>query len=246
MTRGFYTLGSGLITQNRQLSAISNNLANSKTNGFKKDVVVSTAFGDMVMNRIDSMRTPVGDVSMLRTVDISHTVHSQGFLEDTQRNLDFAIMNSGFFAIQGENSTVYSRNGSFNIDAEGYLMLQGVGRVLGDNGNPIQVGTDKIVADESGTIRSEAGAVLGKIGIYDFENYGELLTVGEGMYNGPNPTLVESPTLRWKNLEGSNVDVGQEMTNSIATQRILQSVSQAVKMYDTTLQAATTQIGRIQ
>lgn len=244
MTRGFYTLGSGMMTQNRMLSAISNNIANVKTPGFKKDTIISTTFGDMVMNRIDSNKTALGDVSFLRTTDISSTIHSQGMLESTERTLDFAITGSGFFAVQGENGTVYSRNGSFNIDNEGYLVLTGVGRVLGENG-PIQVGTDNFNADEKGNILSQTGQNIGKIAVYDFEEYANLLTVGEGLYNGPNPTVVENPSMRWKSIEASNVDVGEEMTNSIATQRILQSVSQSLKMYDATMQTATTQIGRL-
>lgn len=244
MTRGFYTLGSGMITQNRMLSAISNNIANVKTPGFKKDTIISTTFSDMVMNRIDSEKTGLGNVSMLRTTDISSTIHSQGMLESTDRTLDFAIINQGFFAVQGQNGTVYSRNGSFNIDNEGYLVLPGVGRVLGENG-PIQVGTDNFSADEQGNILNATGGRIGKIAVYDFADYANLLTVGEGMYNGPNPTLVDKPVMQWKTVETSNVDIGQEMTNSIATQRILQSVSQSLKMYDATMQSATTQIGRV-
>lgn len=244
MTRGFYTLGSGMITQNRMLSAISNNIANVKTPGFKKDTILSQTFGEMVMNRVDGQITPLGTVSMLRSADEQYTIHSQGMLDTTERNLDFALVGSGFFQVQGDNGTVFTRNGSFNIDNEGYLILSGVGRVMGENG-PIQIGTDNFTADENGNLFSANGAALGSIAVYDFENYAELLTVGDGMYNAPNSQRVENPLIKWQTIESSNVDVGQEMTNSIATQRILQSIAQSLQMYDSTMQSATTQIGKV-
>lgn len=255
MTRGFYALGSSMLTQNRTFSALSNNIANLQTPGFKRDTVVSTSFGDMVMNRVDSRNTPLGNVSMLRTVSETATIHSQGMLKPSERNLDFAIEGAGFFGIKpaqaegqaAAQATVYTRNGSFNLDNEGYLILEGVGRVQGTNGD-IQLGTDNFTIDSSGNIYSTAGEQLGTVALYDFADYGNIITVGEGMYsgtNGINPTLVENPVMSNKTIEGSNVDMGQEMTSSIATQRILQSVAQALKMYDATMQSATTQIGRI-
>lgn len=244
MTRGFYTLGSGMITQNRMLKAISNNVANVKTPGFKKDTVISTTFGDMVMNRVDKNKTELGNVSMFRTTDLTDTVHSQGMMESTERALDFAIVGSGFFGVQGANGTVYSRNGSFNIDNEGYLVLPEVGRVMGQNG-PIKVGTDNFTSDEQGNIINSQGERIDKLAVFDFENYTNLLTVGEGMYSGGNAQMVQNPSFKWQTIESSNVNIGQEMTNSIATQRILQSISQSIKMYDSTMQSATTQIARL-
>ncbi|MEG2429048.1 MAG: flagellar hook-basal body protein [Oscillospiraceae bacterium] len=244
MTRGFYTLGSGLLTQNRTLSAISNNIANVNTPGHKKDTVLSSTFGDMVMNRVEKNRVGVGDVSMMRTVTESAKIHTQGNLKPSERNLDFAIVGSGFFAVQGENGTVYSRNGSMNLDNEGYLVLDGVGRVMGKNG-PIKANTDKIFCDNKGTIYNENNEQIDSFALYDFPNYQDLITVGEGMFSGTNATPVANQTMRSKTIELSNVDVAQEMTDSIAAQRILQSISQTVKMYDKTMESATTQIGRV-
>jgi len=244
MTRGFYTLGSSLLTQNRTLSAISNNIANVKTTGFKKDSIMTTTFGDMLISRIEGGKTGLGDVSMLRTADITATIHSQGSLQDSERPLDFALLGEGFFGVQGENGEiVYTRGGSFNLDDAGYLYLEGVGRVMGENG-PIFLGTDNVQGDEYGNIFNSSGTRLGKLAISNFEDYSQLLKVGEGLYSG-NAIPSNNATLKWKALEGSNVEIGQEMTNSIATQRILQSVSQALKMYDATLNTAVTQIARL-
>lgn len=246
MNRGFFMLGSSMLTQSRTLNTISNNIANIKTAGYKRDTMLSKTFGEMVMNRIDGGRTELGDVSHMRTADISAKIHSQGQLESSDRNMDFALFGAGFFKVKNaETDPVYTRNGSFDLDNEGFLILEGVGRVQGEDGD-IYLGTDKFTTDGAGTILSAEREVLGKIGVYNFEDYNTLLTVDDGMYRGEaDGTLVESPDLRTNYLEMSNVDLAREMASTIETQRILQNVSQAFKMYDATLQSATTQIGRI-
>lgn len=245
MTRGFYTLGSSLITQNRMLSAISNNIANVKTPGFKKTTILTKTFDEMMLNRIDENKTPLGNVSMFRTADISSTVHSQGSVEQTERALDFSITGEGFFAVQTQGgNTVYTRSGSFNVDNEGYLTAPGIGRILGENG-PIRLGTDQVTADEKGNIYNDKGKAIGKLALYDFADYNNLQTVGTGLFSGGNATRVQNPTIMWKSVEGSNVNIGEELSSSIATQRVLQSVSQAIKMYDTTMASAVSQIARI-
>ncbi|MEG2814176.1 MAG: flagellar basal body rod C-terminal domain-containing protein, partial [Oscillospiraceae bacterium] len=116
--------------------------------------------------------------------------------------------------------------------------------VMGKNG-PIKANTDKIFCDNKGTIYNENNEQIDSFALYDFPNYHDLITVGEGMFSGTNATPVANQTMRSKTIELSNVDVAQEMTDSIAAQRILQSISQTVKMYDKTMESATTQIGRV-
>jgi len=244
MVRGFYTLASGMITQERILSTISNNLSNVETTGYKKQQVTTTTFGEMVMARIGSEITPLGTVSSIQIADETNTIHSQGTLENTNRNLDFAISNEGFFAVQSDNGLVYTRNGNFSIDEEGYLTLGNVGRVVGENG-PIQLGTDSFTTDNYGGLYVN-DQLVDSIAVYNFEDYNTLKISGEGMYTATqNAVLMDSPTVLWKTLEGSNVDTGEEMTNAISSQRQLQSCSQALQMYDETLNKAVTDIGRL-
>ena len=244
MVRGFYTLGSGMLTQSRILTGISNNLANVETLGYKKEQVSATTFGSMVINRVDSQRTPIGSLSMITLADKTNVIHSEGSIKNTQRNLDFAIQGEGFFAVQGQNGTVYTRNGSFNVDQEGYLILEGQGRVMGSNG-PIHVGTDNFTADAQGNL-SVNGNAVGKLAVYNFADYNNLKISGEGMFTAAGgANLVQNPDILWKTVEGSNVNSAEEMTNAISSQRNLQTCSQAIKMYDQVLSRAVTDIGKI-
>lgn len=245
MERGFYALGSGMLTQSRVLTGISNNLANVETPGYKKKDVSVTTFGKMVINRVDTQKTPIGSMNLITVANEMNTIHSQGTLKDTQRTLDFAIKGEGFYAVQGTNGTVYTRNGSFNVDQDGYLTLNDVGRVMGQNG-PIQIGTDQFTADEQGNLIVN-GQVVDKIAVYNFADYKNLQTAGEGMFTstGGAPTLMVEPSIMWKTIEGSNVDSAEEMTDALSAQRNLQTCSQAIKMYDEIMSKAATDIAKI-
>lgn len=244
MVRGFYDLGSGIITQNRKLNAISNNIANVNTNGFKSSEVEERAFGDLVIVRSDGQKTTIGNATLMDTADEAVTDFSQGDLKGTDRALDFAISGDGFFAVQGSSGTVYTRNGSFNVDSDGYLVLKGVGRVLGQNGEPVLVGTDDITSDEQGDLFA-GGNLVGRLAVYDFSDTAALSTSGYGLFTGTGAALVASPQISWKSLELSNTDMTQEMTQAIASQRSLQTCSEALKMYDTILDQAVSDIPKV-
>ncbi len=243
MVRGFYALGSGMLTQSRILTGVSNNLANIETPGYKKKEVTTSTFGSMVINRVDSQKTPIGTMSLITAADKTNVIHSEGSLKSTERPLDFAIQGEGFFAVQGNNGTVYTRNGSFNVDAEGYLVLDNVGRVMGQNG-PIQIGSDQFTADSQGNL-TVGGNVVDKISVYNFDDYNNLRISGDGMFTGTNATLVRNPDIMWKTIEGSNVNAAEEMTDALSAQRNLQNCSQAIKMYDQVLSDAVTNIAKI-
>lgn len=237
MVRGFYMLGSGILTQSRVLNTISNNVANADTSGFKKSRVMPKTFGSMVIERVDAQRTPVGVASLMNTADEAVTDYSGGTVAGTDRKLDFAINGDGFFAVQGDNGTVYTRNGSFNIDNDGYLVLKGQGKVLGSDGRPIRPGTDDLSSDGQGGLTA-GGRSVGRLAVYRFQDPAALKTVGEGMFQGTAATPVANANILWKTLEGSNVNMAEEMTNALSSQRELQTCSQALKMYDTVLDQA--------
>ncbi len=239
MFKGFYMAASGMLTQSRVLNTISNNMANASTPGYKGDTLATTTFGDILINRTGnkdkSVYTPLNNSSMIKTADELVTNYKEGALEFTDRKLDFAINGNGFFQIQtanGENK--YTRNGSLNIDGDGYLCLQHIGRVMGENG-PIQLETDKINVSEEGSItHSETGESLGKIRLVNFTDYTQVQKVDEGMFETTNPlnTVAMEGRLKQGALERSNVQAMDEMMAMMASQRAFQSAGQIAKEYD--------------
>jgi len=254
MFRGFYTLTSDMLTQQRRLNIISNNIANISTPGFKKDSLMTTTFQEALTVRTGSTdksrQTPLGNVAMMRVGDEKITNYEQAAFDVTGRPLDVGLAGVGFFVIQtpdGEN--LYTRNGSFTLDDEGYLYMQHIGRVLGDNGEPIMLGTDKVRFQRDGTITyEETGAVFGRLSIVDFDDYYVLEKTGEGMFTNPDPANVidmRMPDVRGRMLERSNVNAMEEVVAMISSQRGLQSASQILKMYDMIMNKAANEIGRI-
>lgn len=249
MFKGFYNLSSSMLTQNKNLNVISNNLANVSTSGYKSDTMVSGTFKDQVMTRtanniLGAAGNPLGNSSMITVPYETVTNLEDGGWEETGSSLDFAINGKGFFEVKRQGENVYTRNGSFSLDNDGYLVLQGVGRVNGSNG-PIRITTDDFQVEPDGSIYDATGKLISKLRIMDFQNYDNLTKVGEGVFSGGGQGRVADSTIMWKYVETSNVDPVQEMTDMLVSQRSLQSAAQILKMYDLMAAKAATEIGKV-
>ena len=249
MFKGFYNLSSSMLTQNKNLNVVSNNLANVSTSGYKSDRMISGTFQDAVISRtgnniMGAEGASLGNSSMITVPYETVTDFADGGWEQTGGLLDFAIDGTGFFEVDRQGEKVYTRNGSFSLDQEGYLVLQGVGRVNGTNG-PILITTDNFVVEPDGGIYDTSGKLISKLKIVDFENYDDLTKVAEGVFSGGTAKNADSMVM-WKYVETSNVDPVREMTDMLVNQRTLQSAAQILKMYDAMAQKATTEIGRVQ
>lgn len=223
MFQGFYDLASNMITQNRNLNVISTNMANVSTTGYKSDRLTQSTFKEEMIYRYDRYtKTPIGSVSRVNTADRRITSHAEGILRDTGRTLDFAIEGRGFFVVQTPNGQAYTRNGSFNLDGEGYLTLQGVGRVLGTNG-PIRLTTDNVLLDGGNNIVSaDTGEVFGELQVVDFADYNQLVKTSGGIFTGGAPQPLGAARIKQKYIEASNVDMAGEMVAMMSAERGLQ------------------------
>jgi flagellar basal-body rod protein FlgG len=239
MFKGFYMATSGMLTQSRIMNTISNNISNASTPGYKADTLATTTFGEVLINRTGnkdkSTYTPLNDSSMIRTADELVTNYTEGNLDFTEKKLDFAISGKGFFEIQTpEGESRYSRNGSFTVDQEGYLTLQHIGRVMGQDG-PIQLPTDDINVDKEGNIsNAKTGDELGQLKVTDFTDYQLVQKVDEGMFETTDPTnaVVSDGGVLQGAIERSNVSAMDQMLGMITSQRAFQSASQIAKQYD--------------
>lgn len=249
MFKGFYNLTSGMLTQQRHLNVVGNNMVNVSTAGFKESRYTATTFDDVMYARVgnrEKIYTDIGRQSYIRANSEIYVNHEQGIPEPTNIPLDFAIMGEGFFAIQDEEGNMtYTRAGSFSLDEEGYLCFPGMGYVVDPQGQPIQLQTDKITADEQGNIFNENGGFLGQVGVYTFEDTAALEHDGNGFFTGEGAQPAENPELLWKYVERSNVELIRQMTDMITCQRALQSCASVTKMYDEVMGHAASDVGRL-
>lgn len=250
MFQGYYTLGSTMISQNRNLNVISNNMANAATTGYKSDQYIASTFREEMLYRSGNItphkRTPIGTTAMIQATNARVTNYEQGALEPTEMDLDVALQGNGFFVIQtADDELVYSRNGSFITDDEGYLAMPSVGRVMGTNG-PIRLTTDNVTIDANGQItNSDTAEYYATLQLVDFEDYAALIKGNNGTFTAGEEAVEQNPEnlqVVQGMLERSNTSMVDEMTSMIAAQRSLQAAAQMIKMYDT-LDGRTVTIG---
>lgn len=254
-----YTAATGMDAMETKLDVIANNLANINTTGFKKD---RANFEDLLYRTEvypgvqDANQTPTAvgtQVGLGVRVTSTQTDQRQGTLQQTGRNLDIAIEGTGYLRVldPGSQSTVYTRAGNLDINANGQLVIGSAqtGRLLDP---PIQIPPDAtaivINADGQVMVRQPGNVELqqqGQIQMAQFINPDGLLKVGENMYmqtdasgqeTAGNPGQNGLGVLRQGNLEASNVEPVQELIDLITTQRAFELNSQAVQAGDQMMQ----------
>jgi len=214
MISGIYNLIDGSITQQLRFETIANNMANSNTNGFKKDII---SFSEA-----------------LETQSNSGTDFSQGPLRFTGNDLDVALSSEGFFKIETPNGIRYTRDGAFSVNAEGFLVTGNGDTVLGQNG-PISVegGEVSIGRDGQVVVNNES---VDKILVVDFDEPQLLRKEGWSCYSyqGENSGIstVSDAEIQHKYLESSNVNPMQETIEMIETYRAFESVQKAIQSID--------------
>lgn len=250
MYKGFYNLTSAMLTHQHNLNVIGNNIVNISTAGFKQDRYTASTFDDVMYSRVGDLFSggqEIGRQSYIRAASETYTDFTQGAPEPTGLPLDFCIVGDGFFAVQNVDGEVgYTRMGNFSLNDEGYLCLPGFGRILDPNGQPVYLGTDKISADGQGQIYYNGGGMIGRLGIYRFEDNQEDLEFNEqGLFTGEGAELSQDYKIMHGYLERSNADMVKQMTELITFQRALQSAAQVTKMYDSLATRTASEVGRI-
>lgn len=232
------------MTLRRELDVVANNIANADTTGFKvEQLLVGTEVGERARNAFVKP-----SVSFALDNGVGRD-YGQGALNQTGRNLDFAIEGEGaFFKVQDGAGEAYTRDGAFTLDPEGKLTTQGGLPVLGDGG-PIILDTTKgepsVGAD--GTI-TQAGLPVGRLSVVRFDALAALEKGGDGLYrNASNATAAEATDARVKQgmLEGSNVNPILEITNLIEIQRAYESVTRMIEQNNDLSRRSVERLGRV-
>jgi flagellar basal-body rod protein FlgG len=239
-----------MLAQQRNIDLIGNNLVNAETPGFRSERMVFTTFRHELMIRQEAFsRTFIGDADPISLVDDVVTLHQSGIYQDTGFAFDLAIDGPGYFMVQGNGTQPYvTRNGQFNMDAEGYLILPNFGRVLDQEGEPILVKNAQFKIANDGTVANEAGKRIATLAIVSPQLVDDLTRLENGMYQlrqGAEAEPSEGFRVVQGVLERSNVDYNMEMTTLLEAQRAFQSCSSALQMIDTMNRRAATSIASL-
>jgi flagellar basal-body rod protein FlgG len=244
MQTGFYSNTGGMVTQFNRLDLISNNLANINTAAFKRDDVVIGDYMRLYKETHDilPLRNHTRDASqhlnraMVRVPQIveEYTNHDLGVLQQTGNDLDVALQNPNtYFVVETPNGVRYTRDGSFRLDDQGYLIAKEGFRLLDTRGAAIQLPSDrKIIINQEGSIFAQnmenllEQEEIAAIGIVRFDNPKWLEKVGHSYYkndeSGKQPIAAEGQFLLAQGyLEKSNINPISEMTALIETNRLV-------------------------
>ena len=255
MNSALWAAKTGLDAQQTKMSVVSHNLANVNTTGFKKDRAI---FEDLLYQNVKQVGgstsqdtvSPTG-LSVGTGVRIVATEknYTQGGLSNTGNSLDVAINGRGFFQVlMPDGSFGYTRDGSFKMSAEGELVTSSgykvqPGITIPAGAQSVTIGTDGVV---SALVSGQSSPTqIGTLQLTDFVNPSGLQPRGENMVvesaaSGPaqtsTPGLNGLGTVQQGSLEGSNVNVVEELVNMIETQRAYEMNSKAISTTDQMLQ----------
>ena len=251
MLRGYYTSVNGILNEERILNVITNNLSNTNTAGYKSDAAIPTTFHDNLLLLANGERSETGTIRY-RTLEQTKTSLESGTFEQTFSRLDMAVMGSVYFNIQRRDSgeVLLTRNGQFNIDNEGYLALGSAGRVIDDNGDPIQLGTANFTVREDGLIQVDDGREIQLALTFlpddsDIEKVDtNLMRPYEDVGWGNIPEgMVYRIRQGW--YERSNVNVAAEMAKAMDANSLFRANSQALQIINSVNQLAVNNLMKI-
>ena len=219
MVKGLYTTYTGLVNSQHRMDIVSNNLANSTTTGYKKEGCTTQSFDSVYGIKVKDLTVGhlnqnIGELSLGAKIGETYTDWEQGSFKNTGSQYDFALAGDGFFSISftnknGEESTMYTRDGNFQINADGYLVTKDGDYVLGESG-PIQ------------------------LAITDFEDYNYLEKYGENLYRTVDGAAEKdsTATVNQGYLEASNINVVSEMVEMINIAREFESNQKVMNTID--------------
>lgn len=256
MIRGLYTGASGMLAEMARTDVISNNMANVNTTAFKKDRTIFRAFPEMNIHRIhdpvpaglDKVVDPRPFIGMMGTgvmLDEVNTDFNQGHLITTSNPLDLAIRGEGFFQVQTPEGIRYTRDGSFSLSSNGYLVTKEGYYVLGENG-PLQLlQTGDITISQQGEVFVN-DEYIDRLNIVTFADLNQLQKQGDNLYfTDAVPEPLQDADVVQGALEGSNVSIVAEMVDLISAFRAYEANQKVIQTHDTTLDRAINDVGRI-
>jgi len=255
--KALHIAATGMKAQELNVEVISNNVANMRTTGFKKQ---RADFQDLLYQNLRRMGTETSDAGTIvptgiqigSGVKIASTarIMSQGSLEQTGKELDLAIRGEGFFQIQlPDGTTGYTRDGSFERDANGQLVT--IDGYIVDPGINIPTDAKDITISNTGVVQgvNQNGTTveLGQIQLARFVNKAGLEAIGDNLYletdasgapETSNPGDEGYGSVQQYFLEMANVDAVTEIADLISAQRAYEMNSQIIQaadeMYSTT------------
>jgi len=229
MDSGFYAACAALMARSQALDLVANNLANTSTPGYRAQQNIFRSFLAAASGHPgSSLNQAVNDFGISGGSQMDLT---QGNLEHTGNDLDFAVQGPGFFEVKTATGLAFTRNGNFQVSAKQQLTTAQGDPVMGEEG-PIRIVGGPVTVSADGTI-SVSGAVAGKIKLVEFPPGTALESIGKTYYSAPakSEAPAKQSTIAQGSLESSNVNPVAGAVELVAVQRYAEMMQRALGMF---------------
>jgi flagellar basal-body rod protein FlgG len=232
MLQALNASAAGMAAQEQQLNAISNNIANISTDGYRAQQV---AFSDLLYNQVEETGTDTATGAGARAGVTGESLAGGG-VRQTGQPLDLAISGQGFFELKRANGQiVLTRDGHFGLDAKRRLVSADGAYLNPPITLPAGVSPGEVRVDADGTVVAGTTTV-GKITVVNVAAPNKLLSSGSNEFtataaSGPIHKAAGAP-IRQGALEGSDVELAPEMATMTTTERSYQLGSTAIGLED--------------
>ena len=249
--RGIYQAAGSMLVNQFHLENIGQNMANLHTPGYKRSAPVQRTFPEILLYcrgetgpRGKTGLQPVGPAALNVCVDETPLIHLDGALQQTGEQLDLALQGEGFFVLETPAGFGYSREGRFQLNAEGELVNFAGYRVLGENG-PLVLGEGPVTVDRTGNVYVREERV-DRLWLSAFDPEELVWREGHNLYQAagaePRPAGAEV----WQGcLEESNADLMQQMTDLLKVRRSYEAAQKIAQTYDRLLARAANELGTL-
>jgi flagellar basal-body rod protein FlgG len=247
MYSGLYTAVAGGMANEQHLAALTNNLANATTVGFKADnSIFHGILQPMVVGPVQTSDPAPAAVTAVDPLRLQHAEHrpqmstytdfSQGTLRETGNPFDLALEGKGLFVVDSPDGERYTRQGTFSLNAAGLLVTQNGLPVQGQQG-PINLHGQRFAVDAAGRVMV-AGRVVDRLKIVDVPPAGALEKAGDTLFRLTNPdTPLPEATqvvVRQGAVEQSNSQLVRLMGSVIQTARAYEAYQRVIQIFDET------------
>src|SRR5579883_2995695 len=235
---------SGMRASMQSLDLLANNIANSSTNGYKGD----SEFHSLFVSEA-AQDDPTGEPASLPMIERHWTDFGQGMLEPTNNPLDFGLSGKGFFTVQGPSGPLYTRNGSFQLSADGTLTTKEGYPLLDANNQPLKLTSpgQPIVVLPDGTVQQN-GQSIGNMQLASFKDSSALFKQGGNYFDNTagtdNVTSVDAQVYQGK-IEASNVSAAHGAVRLVSVMRQFEMMQKAISISNDMGRQAIEQVARL-
>ncbi|MFP4457662.1 MAG: flagellar basal body rod C-terminal domain-containing protein [Clostridia bacterium] len=253
MSRSIDSIGNSLMFLQNKIDVTSNNISNSNSNGFKKESLVGQSFNNILSTKISDKMSVVGSDGIYPSALQQYTPgvfaqnssinFNRGPLVETGKNTDITT-DQGFFTVNNDQGTVLMTTGETILDEQGFLAIEGKGRINGISGE-IQLNSNYEI-DNSGNVKVD-GDIVDKIRTVGLNTQEDLIKTDQGDIISEEQNLEDILDGKYQvgYLESSNVDMSEEMANLMEISRRYETNQRTMQTLDELMGVAINQVGKV-